>query len=201
MKLKRVATVWVILLLANGCVCGDYQALPESDGYGMVGDSILSIGNGGCASVGVFLSLLMGEGVPNLALDGAQVDLILTRYYALEAAQPSLHTVIANGGTNNLKTGQPAEEVYDEILNLWQVILADGHDLTYLLPYHYRGAQEIVNPAVDELDALLLVACDDLVIDCIDVRDTFDAHPEYYMDTIHPTVYARTIIADHINAR
>jgi hypothetical protein len=119
----------------------------------------------------------------------------------LAEMKPSMQVVIADGGTNDVIAKHPVGEIYDEIIGLFETVLADGNDLIYVLPYHYRGERESYNPIIDELDASLLVACDERAIECIDLRTIFDAHPEFYLDDIHPTFIGRAVITAQIRER
>lgn len=189
----------LVLLLVSGCICEDYLALPESALHGMVGDSIFVTGDEECSSVAILVSITLGERVTSMASSGAQTESITEQYHMLRDTKPDMRVVVADGGVNDITAGQQAGEIYEEIVNMFEIILMDGNDLIYMLPYHFMGEGVVYNSTVDELDEMLLVTCDELGVDCIDLRENFDLHPEYYSDKCHPTVYGRTVIADHFN--
>lgn len=199
----RRGTVWIVatlFLFVTGC-CADYFLLPEGHLYGMIGDSIFAVGAEECSDVNIMLNMSRGERMTNMAASGARVERILARYYLLAEMEPSMQVVIADGGTNDVIAKHPVGEIYDEITRLFETVLADGKNLIYVLPYHYRGERESYNPIIDELDTSLLVACDEMAIECIDLRTIFDAHPEFYLDDIHPTVIGRAVITAQIRER
>lgn len=202
-RYARRGTAWIVatlFLFVTGC-CADYFLLPEGDSYGMIGDSIFAVGTGECADVGVMLNLSRGERMTNMAASGAQIERILARYHRLVEMEPSMQVVIADGGTNDVVAKRPVREIYEDIVRLFETVLADGNDLIYVLPYHYRGERASYNPVIDELDTSLLVACDEMDIECIDLRDIFDAYPEFYLDDIHPTFIGRAVITAQIRER
>jgi len=182
-----------------GCLCDDYHALPDGEGYGILGDSIIGTGSDDCSSVGHLLSILLGEKVLDLAEGDAKMNYIAAQYPTLKEQRPHMHTVIANGGVNDIMSGEEAGIVADEILDLFETVLSDEKELIFLLPYRMLGSKgEEFNPVIDEMDDQLLLVCDQIGVACLDMRNAFEGHPEYYGDHVHPKLEGRQVLTYEI---
>jgi hypothetical protein len=182
-----------------GCPCDDYHALPVGQGYGILGDSIMAAGSDDCSSVGSLLSISLGEKVLDLAKDSAKMDYIAAQYPALKEQRPYLHTVISNGGVNDIVSGEEAEVVAGEILDLFEAVVADEKQLIFLLQYRMLGSKgDEFNPVIDAVDDQLLLVCDQVGVACLDMRNAFEGHPEYYFDHVHPVLEGRQVLTYEI---
>ncbi len=189
----------VSALSLSSCIespCIDYLQLPTSTEFGAIGDSIIAGGSSTCTTIPAFLSYELGERIPNTAKSGAKVADIAERYDLL-VAMHNPNTIIAEGCVNDLNPSSSPEDIAQDLLALFDVILDDGHDLIYLVQYELLGDSGILyNDDIAVIDHIVLTYCDDNPMTCIDMRPLFSQQPVNFDDEIHPSDRGRHLVVD-----
>ncbi len=203
----RVALLQILPVIAvvfsavfAGCIdpCATYFKMPLSTEYGAIGDSIIAKGEAPCLTIPGLLGIQIDEQIPNAAKIGDSIANI-SYHYELLTRYHSPNTIITNGGVNNVSPEALPETIASDLMDMFAMIMNDGHDLIYLLQYELLGEfGDSYNNDINTIDDIVLQYCDENPMTCIDLRPVIDKNPDYFSDEIHPSIMGQHVIVDAI---
>jgi len=219
MKLLKSA-VWllipVVMMLNVGCSMDLHNPKANEYNVQIVGDSIFDLSG----DIQIYLKSLSGKTYKDRSVSGEKIAGIISQYDRAISGTPTLKTVIADGGGNDILQGsadcdsdpltQGCVDVIDYVADKMEVILDDMYNDGVIdcvwLGYYYMTNDEVEkNEAIDFAYGLYPAVFDDTRLNLygtggaylIDPRDDIVAS-QVKSDGIHPTASGSQELANMI---
>ena len=206
-----------VLLLAVLSSCCPVFLGDEQAEIATIGDSILSGGGSACKNMPggrggmpLYLSELLQEQVFSLALSGTTIipegDYhIPWQYDQVRLLRPTVHTIVVDGGYNDLYyawldggiTDEEVAAISAAMADLMSEIHSQGYFAVVVACHHNRALQELNDP-LDALREDYAAYATGFGFAYYDLQALMQAHPEYYYDAIHLNDWGHRAFAEAV---
>lgn len=209
-----------VLLLTVSCAWDMNNPTADEYDVQIIGDSIFDLSG----DIQQYLKVLSGKTYKDRSVSGEKIDGIISQYHRAISATPSLQTVIADGGGNDILKGsadcdsdpvtQGCLDIIDYVADKMESLLGefytDGVDnCVWLGYYNMTRAEEEKNEALAAAYTLYPAIFADAQMNqagsaggayAIDPRGDI-SYSDVKTDGIHPTASGSSILADLIYAK